>query len=193
MVEGAWLQWSLSLIFALTGLHSLGLTAASRSIEQATGHVLHVIMSLDMVAMCWPWWSSIPALPQALVFGAASAWFAGRIAWKWRRGEASPHFALHQLSHLVMMLVMVWMVVAMGPTAAAEGDAAPVAATGHSHGMLGPIAGLSGSVLVALLIAAGVLFCLTALRRDGGGRLHASANGAMCVGMVVMCWPMMAS
>ncbi|WP_166979625.1 DUF5134 domain-containing protein [Paramicrobacterium fandaimingii] len=191
MVEGAWLQWSLTLLFAATALHSLGLTAARRSIGQGTGHVLHVIMSLDMVAMCWPWWTSIPALPQALVFGAGSAWFAGRVVVKWRRGEASPHFALHQLSHLVMMLVMVWMVVAMRPMTEHNVDTSRVMA--HSHGMLGPVAGLSGSVLVALLIAGGVLFCLTAVRRAGRGRLHASANATMCVGMVVMCWPMVAS
>lgn len=213
MVEDAWLQWALALVFVLTALHSVGRAAASRSVGSGIGHGLHVVMSLDMVAMCWPWWTVIPAWPQGVLFGAAAAWFASRLGLHWRRGQATARFALHQASHAVMMLVMVWMVAAMGPmvsagsgrlrgasgaTAASAGstgsgaDMAAAMAGAHSHGMLGPVAGLIGSLLVALLIAAGVIFALDAARR-ATGRLHAVANSAMCAGMVVMCWPMIAS
>lgn len=191
MVEDAWLQWTLALVFVATALHSVGLAAASRTIGSGIGHGLHMVMSLDMVAMCWPWWTAIPALPQGVFFGAAAVWYASRLGQRWRRGQATARFVLHQASHAVMMLVMVWMVAAMGPAVASQGEAL-ASAGGHNHGTLGPVAGLSGSILVALLIAAGVIFALDAARRPAG-RLHATTNAAMCVGMVVMCWPMMAS
>jgi hypothetical protein len=89
-----------------------------------------------------------------------------------------------------MMLAMVWMTVAMQPTAGAPTD--------HQthHASLPISAALSGVMVTAALVVGGVLFTVELVeclrrRRSWGSHTGDAASGAvMSLGMAAMCWLM---
>lgn len=113
--------------------------AASRTESRAT-ELLHVLMSVAMVAMAWglaggP--GTVDGAAQIVVFGAFAAGFAVLAA---RRARG---LRLVRSSHALMAAAMVWMVALMpslmhAAPATASGAAAAPAAGGHGmHGMHG--------------------------------------------------------
>lgn len=195
MVSDPVLQWVLTLAFTATSVYVAIRLFLDRKPLLIIGNILHFLMSVVMVAMCWPWWSLIPAVPQIVVFAIGAVWFLLLAILQTRsalpRAAGAGHGAWHQLAHAIMMLAMVWMVVAM-PGDASGGDHA------HHHGGLPLWASLSGVAVTALLLVSGVLLLVeTALCLRGkttwlGHTGDVASGTVMSLGMAAMCWPMIA-
>ncbi|WP_022916625.1 DUF5134 domain-containing protein [Ruania albidiflava] len=209
------LQWMFTAVFlAVAGHCVIGLADFLRPVvrggagERADGvverrtaiaHLCHLLMSLAMAAMAWPWWTHLPATPQVVVFALAAAWFVVQT----RTATAG---RLRYAVDAVMMLAMVWMVAVMGygPHATAAGTTGAMG--GHQHGMLAPAQVAVGLVFTVAMLAAAVT-CATgrtsapassgmpAARRSTvlHRRADVAARTAMSTGMAAMCWLMVAS
>jgi hypothetical protein len=209
-------QWAVAGLFAALGGHSLWRLVTSRRAFAAAGYLLHLGMNAVMVAMVWPWWSRLPALPQVAFFVLAAVFFACAAGWfavdALPRGPADGvrptghHESARALAtHAVMMLAMVWAVVVMSPGVTAPGGAGPAAAQAHHAGHLAAPAQLStwsvvgGALLVSALVIGGSLFVVDLVRhlrcgrtaRDGAGH-DLVASAAMSFGTAAMCWLMLA-
>lgn len=182
-----------TVFFMVTALRGSG-TAAR------IGDAIHVLMSVAMFAMIWEWGMALPALPQIVLFLAATAWFAvlallpnppsahsataGGVRWMWA-------------NHAVMMLAMAWMLWAM-LEAMSGGDHA-----GHTagHAPASTLALITGLPLVVLLLAALAVQIgdlLSGLGRQRGTRDRAhrardAANALMGIGMIAMMLPLLAA
>lgn len=193
MVSDPVLQWALTVAFSATGLYAIVRIGVDRKLLLVVGHVLHLAMSAGMVAMCWPWWSEIPAIPQIALFGGAGIWFAVlivlQLARRVPRTTLGGHGPWHQAAHAIMMFAMVWMTVSMG-SGEGSGDHT------HHHGGLPMWASLSGVGLTATLLVAGVIFlvelilCLRGPTTWLGHTGDVAAGTVMSLGMAAMCWPM---
>lgn len=193
MVSGVAAQWTFTVLFAVLAAHSASLARASRPHTVAvTNHVLHIVMSLVMVAMAWPWWDRLPWLAQLLFFALATAWFLVLAA---RRATPSPSRSAaatwHLLAHALMMGAMVWMVAVMAPDGSLAAD--PGAAS-HAHHALSAMGALSGVVVTAGLLGAGALFTADAFAQVRrwpdlwrGHSSELSSGAAMSFGMGAMC------
>lgn len=202
MVSDPVLQWVLTVAFSATGFYALVRIGVDRRPLVMGGHLLHLVMSAGMVAMCWPWWSAIPTVPQVILFAAAVVWFVVllvlQLARRISRAALGGHGPWHQAAHAIMMLAMVWMVVGMS-TAMAGMDADMAMDGGmHHHGGSLPLwASLSGVLLTAALLAAGVIFlveliaCLRGRTTWLGHTGDVAAGTVMSLGMAAMCWPML--
>lgn len=211
-------QWATTALFGLLSVHSLWRLATARHVFSAVGHLLHLGMNLVMVAMVWPWWIRLPALPQLVFFALAAGFFAAVAGWRavdaLPRGSASGasctghhESARAQAVHAVMMLAMVWAVALMSPALASPAAAlGPMEHQGHhvdhalAHAPTGPWATGSGMLLIATLVVGGSSFLLAFSRhvrergsvfdRPGSDLL---AGAAMSLGMAAMCATMLAS
>lgn len=144
MITEFGLRWVLTVVFAGTALYSLfalvssptrtGSRALPRPVARV-GYSLHVVMSVAMIAMAWPWGMSIPLVPQIIVFALAAGWFLVVAVVRWRRpgGEHDSRAAL--IAHAAMMGAMVWMLAVMPITmttgSGATGCSAHHAEMGH--------------------------------------------------------------
>lgn len=209
MIANPVLQWVFTAAFLAVAAHCAAgvVRSAARprpgSGRAAAGHLLHLVMSLDMAAMVWPWWAQIPLAPQLVTFSLAAAWFAVpalRTALV-RRREVHRPVAAQSLINATMMLAMVWMVAVMGgaaqDSAGAVAAAAPGASMpGHQHGTLPPVHVAVGLGLTVLMLAAAACFA-TRVAGSGGATTHrraaATANVTMTAGMAAMCWLMIST
>jgi len=175
------LPWVFTALFGALAIYSLlrAATDLSRPIL-AVGHLFHVAMSADMVAMSWPWWDAVPWRVELAVFVAATGWYVllTALAAARARIDLGPHPWWHQLMHAVMMAAMVWMVAGMPP--------------GEHHHELSALATGTGAALTAALIVFGILtaaqFVRDMRRREPGGiGLDHVAATAMNFGMAGMC------
>lgn len=169
---------------------------------QSFGHFLHAVMALDMAAMVWPWWFHVPLVPQLVLFLAASAWFLGlfvlQLVGTIPSEELGGHGAWHQAVHMLMMIAMTWMVAVMIPPDGGGHDP-------HAHGVLAGWATTSGTVLIWLLVASGIVLLIEFARtqvelergddreRRGweGAAGESSSAGIMTIAMAWMCWLML--
>ena len=111
MLSDPVLQWTLTLAFSATAAYATLQLFTDRKPLLIAGNALHLVMSLVMIAMCWPWWTVLPPLPQTLFFSAGTAWFGAIVLLQTRRhhpGCRGGHGAWHQVAHAGMMLAMVW-------------------------------------------------------------------------------------
>lgn len=187
------LQWALTLVFSATAVYAVLRLLRDGKPILIVGNALHLVMSLVMIAMCWPWWTIIPAFPQLLVFGAGTVWFVTIAVAQGRRrisrAAVGGHSAWHQVAHAVMMLAMVWMVLAMPSGTDSTTHA-------HHHSGLEPWAALTGVAITSALVTSGVIFLVELLRCVRGrtgwlGHTGDVASGTlMSFGMAAMCWPM---
>jgi len=215
VITGPVLPWVFTALFLAVAAHCVvGLGVALRPVmpggvgdrsgggvdgRTAIAHLCHLLMSLSMVAMAWPWWSHLPATPQVVVFALAAAWFAVQT-------RSATTGRLRHVIDAAMMLAMVWMVAVMGygPHATDAGMAGTMA--DHQHGTLAPVQVAVGLGLTVVMLAAAV-GCATGLTgtqassRQGAGQpgtavhRHAdtAARTAMSAGMAAMCALMVAS
>ncbi|MFI2362953.1 DUF5134 domain-containing protein [Promicromonospora sp. NPDC019610] len=194
-------QWAATALFAVLSAWSLARLTATRRPLLAAGHLFHLGMGLAMVAMVWPWWVRLPALPQVAFFAVGAACFAAAAGWYGLdtlsrpaggpgptadgrtpdRPRAGHHeSAWCQATHAVMMLAMVWALAVM---------ARPAGHGAAGHGVGGQGAAVQGAAEPALAavpldaptaVAGGVLVVLLLV----GGALflvvavrHARASG----------------
>lgn len=187
MVEDALARGLLTAVFALTAAWFAGHGVRGGSWADRVCDTFHVLMSLSMVAMAWPWGTAVPVLPQVLLFAAASVWFVLMAVLPPdrppRNREHTDRGAWLPWLHVVMMVSMVWMLLAMpalhGATTAA-----------------GPLTVLSGVAVLVLLVSGTVLSVTATVPVVTGGRSgprlpwHA-AHVAMGAGMVAMVAPLL--
>lgn len=178
-------QWAFSIVFlALAGHGGYRFVVDRTQRSWAFAHLAHTAMALDMAAMPWPWWSSVPSGVRVLVFGAVTIVLVALVVIRlprMLRGELS---GSHELRHLgglaVMTSVMLWMVLAMRDgLAGAHPD-------GHGdHGLSGPLASIGNASVIALLVL-GAVFLLDALRCDcdPGGEHRRRAGDAVSAGIM---------
>ena len=193
MISDPVLQWALTFSFTATAVYALLRLIVDRQPLLTVGNALHLAMSATMVAMCWPWWTVLPSVPQLIVFGSGAAWFAALTVLQISRRVSRPalggHSAWHQVAHAIMMLAMVWMVIVM-PSGSVPGEDT------HHHGGLDLWASLSGVAVTAALLTSGVIFLVEfvlSLRGHATWLGHTgdvASGAAMSLGMAAMCWPM---
>ncbi|PPF87544.1 hypothetical protein C5E07_16530 [Pseudoclavibacter sp. RFBJ3] len=199
MITAPFWQWGLSALFAATAVWAFAAALRNSSLVHRTSHVLHGVMSLGMVAMCWPWWTTLPAVPQLIFFSSAGAWFVALACEVVPSGGSARSKMRHDLEHAVMMFAMVWMIAAME----SPGGAAQPGTHEHGHTMDGLPASVGVAVLVALAVQVvlGVVDLVEARPGSVGApsnettagsqmNLVGSANLAMAAGMAIMCWVM---
>ncbi|MFI9489359.1 DUF5134 domain-containing protein [Promicromonospora sp. NPDC052451] len=172
-------QWAMTAVFGGLGVRSLWWLAAARLPLAVAEHLLHLGMSLVMVAMMWPWWVALPVLPQVAFFALGAGFFAALAAWRaLEPGRGADAGAL--AVHAVMMLAMVWAVAVMG-----RGPAAHHAAHGP-HPTVTDGAAAWGAALVVALVVGTVVLLVHGAGRERGGADHL-AGALMSGGTVVMC------
>ncbi|MGW2094330.1 DUF5134 domain-containing protein [Promicromonospora sukumoe] len=179
-------QWATTALFGALAAHSLWRLATTRQPFDAASHLLHLGMSAVMVAMVWPWWARLPALPQVAFFALGAAVFAGAAGWyglgalgpgapaRGARGRgpttavrpAGHHRSARcQVVHAVMMLAMVWALAVMaGPAGHGAGrtfagEAGTAAHGGGGHGAGGQEVAVHGAghVVAAVPLDASIL------------------------------------
>ncbi|GAB3811310.1 hypothetical protein GCM10028820_02320 [Tessaracoccus terricola] len=187
-------QWAFTVVFGVLACYLLGRVVAEiRKPLQVVMHLLHLAMAVVMVAMVWPWWGYVPALPQVLLFSAGAVWFAvlavllatKRIS----HYDTGCHGPLFQVSHAASMLAMVWMVVVMAPT----GDA-PVAHQHADPGAVGVLTGTAATAAMAVSAVAMLVETFEAVRRPRSvppGPVDTGSGVVMAAGMAAMCWMML--
>lgn len=186
-------------VFAALAVHSgwsalhavsTGSTTSERRAHRL-GSILHVIMAVDMAAMTWSWWERLPVLPQLVVFGAGSAWYAlvaiRRLGHR-SRADPADHGPWSAVMHAVMMAAMIWMIMVMAAASEPTG--------GHHHSAMSAGEAVLGVGVTSGLIVAGVGTLVTLVehraRRAGRSRLVGlAAESAMSLAMAASCWLML--
>lgn len=117
MITEPGLQWSITVLFAITGLYGLFRIAIARSGVDRVSNILHVLMSVSMLSMPWSWGMVVPMPWQMAVFGLAALWYLA-LAVLNPTAEAGPGDGHHSsrgllFYHAFMMAAMVWMAFAM--------------------------------------------------------------------------------
>lgn len=171
-----------TIIFAGAALFSIArLTKAHGPVTRAN-YVLHLLMSLAMMAMAWPGTMDLLLPAQALIFAAATLWFVARFVLLARRGrKRGPAFDLY---HAAMMATMTLMVLSM------QGHGPDPSAMSHSDGLDAGLAAAGGFFAVAVVMWAVVL--VRRIRGVPASRLRTSLAGdaayelAMAAGMAIM-------
>lgn len=195
-------QWAVTGVFIALSAHSLWRLVAARKPFVGLGYLFHLGMNLGMVAMVWPWWTRLAALPQLAFFVVAAAFFAAAAGWhavdtlsqgpaSGRRRTSHHRDARAQAVHAVMMLAMVWAVAVMSRT---HSVGAQHIGHGAGRAQLGAWATVAGAVLAAALVAGGALFLVYLARhlRERGSVLDRTgtdylASALASFGTVAMC------
>jgi hypothetical protein len=164
MVRSALLSWTLTVVFIATAAYyvwrSLRPVGGRRpTTPDRVSSAVHIGMSVGMIPMLWWWGMSLPALPQAVVFGLGAVWFLVLAASGSRVASCMLHDCkgarLINVHHVVLMVAMVWMVALMSVPAlqaspASAAPAAPAAAVSTAdHAVehdMGSMAGMDHSV-----------------------------------------------
>lgn len=196
-------QWVFTIVFLLLVVHSLVRLMGERAVPVLIiGHLLHVVMSLDMAVMAWPWWTQVPWSSQVAFFAAATLWYlvlGGMTARSRHRAQRWGGGPAHQLMHALMMGAMTWMVLAMAPGEAGSGGA-------HAHHLMSAGVAVAGILLTAGLLAAGAASATRAgetfhlqrrlpgvkVRRGWPQLAESGASTVMNLGMAAMCALMLA-
>jgi hypothetical protein len=159
--------------------------------------LLHVLMSLAMIAMVLPWRIGSFVVPQAAFFAASSLWFvAVAMVAPSSPARGPSHLRLHSVFHAAMMAAMVWMLL---PVGLANGAVVSEHGNIHHDGAGRPMwSALIGVTLAVGLPAGSVVLIggqfrpgLAASRRDNGrvgiGALTSLGMAAMVTLMLCGC------
>lgn len=197
MIASHGLRWILTALFAAVTLLSVvravrpGIPGPPAAAARIT-HGLHALMGVAMAVMAWPRGMDVPAVPQAVFFALAAAWFPASLVLGGRRTEGAPgeqHPRAHVVSHALMMGAMAWMPLAMpeamsgghssGSGAAAMPGMPGMSMSGSGGGMSMQLRGADRTAAVVLLVVF-VLLGLWWLSRafDAGRLVPAAPAGA---------------
>ncbi|QDZ13572.1 DUF5134 domain-containing protein [Humibacter ginsenosidimutans] len=159
-----------TVLFAITGAYCLVRVAVGYSWIDRVSNGVHVVMSLVMLAMPWPWVSVFATAAQIAFFTAAALWYV-YLALFDVHADAGPGEGHHRgpallWYHAGMMAAMVWMAVAMTPFAAQPQmpgmDMSHMQMTMSSgSGMTAMTAGQPWAITITWVF--GILFCLATL------------------------------
>jgi hypothetical protein len=146
------LRWALTCAFAVaTGFHLMRVLRPA-----GAGHideVLHLSMGGSMIAMIWPWGSSVPASVWVTGFTLATGWFVSRAIMA-TGGRLGPiHFAFATAA-------MLWMA---APTSTDKREMSGMAGMGHEHGG-GAHPAWVGATLGAYLVGAALWWVAHGMR-----------------------------
>jgi hypothetical protein len=202
--------WWLTALFGMTALFHTGRIVVSRGSHPVdfAADGLHVLMSVAMVAMVWPWGMRVPAIGYGAVFTAAAAWFGAVAMYRLGPAHAGHGGVLGAWYHAAMMASMVWMALVMSVSAeplavvtaggrsaggmAMAGMSMPASSPGGAPAPSGAMPGWAGWSCRALAVGfavAALIFIAAALRASlSGGRaapLARFANGLMAAGMSI--------
>lgn len=212
MTHPDWLVGVLSVVFVVTGLHSLvrwGALCAGREVRHgdATTELGHLLMSGAMLAMVWGWTHAGAELAQIVCFTVLFVVFGARLVAG--RVGASAHARRSSSYHLLAMGAMVWMLAQAPLAAGLAGLAAGGAPSVSGHGVhlaaspapsspgptpapippspippAPPWAETISTLLLALLLVCAVCWAARLVRQ--GGRVHAACHCAGSLGMAAM-------
>ena len=129
---------ALSVLFAVTGAWYLTVLVHSRlrgvvGYGESVSAALHVLMSVAVIAMFWPWGARFPAIAQVTVFTAAAAWFAGQALFS---GDALRARCANWY-HAATMAAVAWIAVVMSAPATAVTAVAATAGSGSMSADMG--------------------------------------------------------
>ncbi|AFA74774.1 putative integral membrane protein [Gordonia polyisoprenivorans VH2] len=154
MIDDIVLRWVVTILFALAAAQCAYLMLTRRMPWEAyVGHVLHLVMSVAMLVMAWPFSADWPTAGPMWFFVVAAAWFLVSLALHPRLRPTddcgcvppttTPFGRLAAVYHATMMGAMAWMYAVMngivlpgGPTtqAMAMGSPGPsVTVLAHNH------------------------------------------------------------
>jgi len=178
----AWPGWlSAPLVLLMIAISSyevvrLSLASATRRPTERDADGFHLAMGVTMAAMLTGRLSPFTDSAAAVLFGAATVWFAARVPSAIAvHTAASPSLAC-RVSHVVSSAAMVFMLVAMRPVGPGAGMAAMDPASAHGPAILA-VAGV-----LAVLMAAGALAHIGSRPGGPGGPAarvtHAGASGS---------------
>lgn len=110
MIADLTLRWVVTVLFAASVAEcGYSLTRHRHSRRSAVGHSLHLIMSVAMIVMAWPFGMDVPNIPPLIFFVVAALWFlASTVALRAHHGAA-----LTGVYHAAMMGAMAWMYAVM--------------------------------------------------------------------------------
>lgn len=129
---------ALSGLFAVIGAWYLTVLVRPR-LRGVAGHgesvsaALHVLMSVAVIVMFWPWGERFPAIAQITVFTAAAAWFAGQALF----GGDALRARCANWYHAATMAAVAWIAVVMSAPATAVTAAAATAGGGSMSADMG--------------------------------------------------------
>ena len=121
MISNEFARVALSVLFAVSGAWYLAILVRPRArgvagYRESAGACLHVLMSVAVVVMCWPWGERFPAIAQVTVFTAAAAWFARQALF----GGDALRVRCANWYHAATMAAVVWIAVLMSAPATAR-------------------------------------------------------------------------
>jgi hypothetical protein len=121
MIADVALRWVVTVLFALSIAECAHALAAHHGAWPArVNHTLHLVMSMAMIVMVWPFGMNLPTFPPMVFFVLAALWFAGLGA----AVSTKVRDRLVNAYHAVMMAAMAWMYAVMNGHVL-SGNAAP--------------------------------------------------------------------
>jgi hypothetical protein len=177
MIDSVSLQWLCTVAFAAIGAYYLARLLRAPGSERVSS-AAHLAMCAAMILMVWPWGMDVPALPQQVVFGLATAWFLLLAVRATPAGHLRSRVTHGQ--HAILMAAMVWMLATM-----------PASMTGHASSMNMPGMNMSAmpssgmpTYQTVITVAVGIYCLVSALplvvRRTNANLV---CQGAMSAGM----------
>lgn len=80
MIDGLFLRWVVTILFALAAAQCLyALMRLNMPWKSQVGHVLHLVMSVAMLVMAWPFSIAWPTTPPMVFFLLAALWFVSSL------------------------------------------------------------------------------------------------------------------
>lgn len=138
MISNEVARVALSGLFAVTGAWYLTVLVRPRvrgvaGYGESVGAALHVLMSVTVIVMFWPWGERFPAIAQVTLFTAAAAWFAGQALF----GGDALRARCANWYHATTMAAVVWIAAVMSAPATAVTAVAATAGSGSMSADMG--------------------------------------------------------
>ena len=107
MIQDIFLRWIVTALFVLSAAECLlAIATGRRTWAHVVGSLLHLIMSVAMVVMAWPWGATLPTIGPLVFFLLATVWFVVL-------GFTDVGHRVVNCYHALMMLAMSWMYAVM--------------------------------------------------------------------------------
>src|ERR1700747_3036493 len=107
MIQDVFLRWIVTALFVLSAAECVFAIATGRlTWTQIVSRLLHLIMSVAMVAMAWPRGAALPTTGPMVFFLLAAVWFVAV-------GLTGVGHLILNGYHALMMLAMAWMYAVM--------------------------------------------------------------------------------